>query len=219
MDLPRADFPFERVLEELAADVDQQGGEGPVLLRAAERLVMATRGGGPVPQDHPNYESWKRGKDSWGWSATPALLCFRHHPRDHAWTLQAHGHHKHVEVKCYYQFLVEEERPWTHQNYQWIWRIWYLTEVTNKRFHFSFCLPQPHSHSGSVNLQSHERLNIRTHQMHFTCLRTELSKLTIARKQWLLETRDHNWSGMVMFAILFYGHSKDAVFSLTILGK
>lgn len=62
VDLARANFPFERVLKELATDVDQQGGEGPVLLGAAEWFVMATRGGSPVPQDHPNYEPWKRGK-------------------------------------------------------------------------------------------------------------------------------------------------------------
>lgn len=63
VDLPGAYFPFERILEELAADVDQQGGEGPVLLGAAERFVMATRGRSPISQDHPNYESWKRGKN------------------------------------------------------------------------------------------------------------------------------------------------------------
>lgn len=147
------------------------------------------------------------------------FMSFRHHPRDRAWTLQARGHHKHIDVNCYYQFLAEEERLWTHQNYQWIWRIWYLTNVTNKRLHFSFCLPHPHSHLESVNPQSHERPNIRTHQIHFTCLRTEPSKHTIARKQPLVETYDHNWSGTVMFAVLFYGYSKDADFSLTILGK
>lgn len=144
---------------------------------------------------------------------------FKQHPRDHAWTLQAYVHHKHIEVNCCYQFSAEEERPWAHQNHQRIWRIWYLTEVTNKSFCFSFCLPHPHSHLKSVNPQSHERPNIRTHQIRFTCLRIELSKHTIARKLWLLETCDHNPSGMVMFAILFYGCSKDAVFSLTILGK
>jgi len=62
VDLPRADFPFERIFKELPADVDQQGCERPVLLRAAERLVMAAGGGGPVSQDHPDYESCKREK-------------------------------------------------------------------------------------------------------------------------------------------------------------
>lgn len=63
VDLPRAYFPFERVLKELPADVDQQGCEGPVL-RAAEGLVVAAGGGSPVSQDHPNYESWKRVKNA-----------------------------------------------------------------------------------------------------------------------------------------------------------
>lgn len=63
MDLPGAYFPFERVLEELPADVDQQGCEQPVLLRAADRLVTAAGRGSPIPQDHPNYESWKRVKN------------------------------------------------------------------------------------------------------------------------------------------------------------
>lgn len=71
VDLPRAYFPFERILKELPADVNQQGCKRPVLLRAAERLVMATGRGSPISQDDPNYESWKRVKNPWGWFATP----------------------------------------------------------------------------------------------------------------------------------------------------
>lgn len=71
MDLPGAYFPFERILEELPADVDQQGCEQPVLLRAADRLVTAAGRGSPISQDHPNYESWKRVKNPWGWFAAP----------------------------------------------------------------------------------------------------------------------------------------------------
>lgn len=60
VDLPRAYLPFERIFEELPADVDQQGCKRPVLLRAAEGFIVATGRGSPVPQDHPNDESWKK---------------------------------------------------------------------------------------------------------------------------------------------------------------
>lgn len=68
MDLPRAYLPFECIFEELPADIDQQGCKRPVLLWAAEGFIVATGRGSPVPQDHPNDESWKkRVKNPWGW--------------------------------------------------------------------------------------------------------------------------------------------------------
>lgn len=60
VDLPRAYFTFECVFKELPTDVDQQGCEWPVLLRAAQGFITAAGRGSAVSQDYPNNQSWKK---------------------------------------------------------------------------------------------------------------------------------------------------------------
>lgn len=53
VNLPGVDLPFEGVLEELAADIEQQGADGSFLQRAARGgLVVVAGGRDAVTQDH-----------------------------------------------------------------------------------------------------------------------------------------------------------------------
>lgn len=45
VNLPRVDLAFERVLEELAADVEQQRADRPLPQRAARRRLVVVAGG------------------------------------------------------------------------------------------------------------------------------------------------------------------------------
>lgn len=58
MDLSGVDLPFEGVLEELAADVEQEGAGGPHVHGAAHRgLVVVAGGRDAVTQDHPYQQT------------------------------------------------------------------------------------------------------------------------------------------------------------------
>lgn len=107
-------------------------------------------------------------------------------------------HHKHFAVNRFFLCGKLIVRPWAHQNYQWIYKIWYLPEVTEYSYHvFS---SSPYSHLWCANPELHKRLNTRTHQIHFTCLRAEHHcwEIMTAQNMW------HNRAETVMFAILFY---------------
>lgn len=59
MDLPWVDFPFEGVLKELAADIEQEGAGRSYVHDAAHRgLVVVTGGGNAVTQDHTHQQTW-----------------------------------------------------------------------------------------------------------------------------------------------------------------
>lgn len=58
MNLPEVDLPFEGVLEELAADIEQQGAGRSFLQRAAQgRLVVVAGGRNAVTQDHTDQQA------------------------------------------------------------------------------------------------------------------------------------------------------------------
>lgn len=58
VDLPGVDLPLQRVLEELAADVEQHGADGPFLQRAARRRLVVVAGGrDAVPQDDAHQQT------------------------------------------------------------------------------------------------------------------------------------------------------------------
>lgn len=58
MDLSGVDLALQRVLEELAADVEQQRADRSLLQRAAGRSLMVVAGGGDsIAQDHAHQQT------------------------------------------------------------------------------------------------------------------------------------------------------------------
>lgn len=58
MDLPEVDLPFQGVLKELAADIEQQGAGRSFLQRAARGgLVVVAGGWNAVTQDHTDQQA------------------------------------------------------------------------------------------------------------------------------------------------------------------
>lgn len=58
VDLSGVDLPLQRVLEELAADVEQQRADWPLLQRAAGRSLMVVTGRrDPVAQDYAHQQT------------------------------------------------------------------------------------------------------------------------------------------------------------------
>ena len=58
VDLPGVDLPFEGVLKELAADVEQQGADRPLLQDAAGwGLVVVAGGWNAVTQNHTHQQT------------------------------------------------------------------------------------------------------------------------------------------------------------------
>lgn len=59
MNLSGVDLPFEGVLEELAADVEQECAGGSYVHGTAHRgFVMVAGGGDAVTQDHTDQQTW-----------------------------------------------------------------------------------------------------------------------------------------------------------------
>lgn len=59
MNLSGVDLPFQGVLEELAAGVEQEGAGGSDVHGTAHRgLVVVAGGGDAVTQDHADQQAW-----------------------------------------------------------------------------------------------------------------------------------------------------------------
>lgn len=107
VNLPRTYFTFECIFEELPTDVDQQGCEWPVLLRAAQRFITAAGRRSAVSQDYPNNQACKkRIKNPWSWFDTPV-------PSFWVWSVNwgvTQEAYVYFAVNGYYQFPAKEEK-------------------------------------------------------------------------------------------------------------